>query len=137
MAFMATKTPAPEGASDSFEGSDCSPKAVEEVWVRYWAPILAEGGMARLKGELFDAYHLVNEARQVYRHATGGLCDDLCASAEGIIAMDGERVARLTEALTNRISTLEAELALLRSPQSDDLPPTRPLPHGDIPEKGL
>jgi len=92
-----------------------SPDLVEQVWVRYWAPILASGGISALKGELYDSFFLVNEARQVYRHATGGLCDDLTASAEGIIAMDEARVERLTQALRDRIGELEAQLRVLKA----------------------
>ena len=88
--------------------------AVEQVWVRYWAPLLSGGGLAALKGELFDAWHLVNEARKVYRHCTGGLCDDLTASADGIIAADGARVALLTDGLVRRVADLEAELRACR-----------------------
>lgn len=92
-----------------------APEEVERVWASYWAPLLQNGGIAVLKGELYDAWHLVNEARKVYRHATGGLCDDLAASAEGIIAMDEARVGRLVEALTARIEVLEAKLAARES----------------------
>jgi len=92
-----------------------SPDLVEQVWVRYWAPILASGGISALKGELYDSFFLVDQARQVYRHATGGLCDDLTASAEGIIAMDQARVERLTQALRDRIGELEAQLRVLKA----------------------
>ena len=98
-----------------FQALHASPDLVEQVWVRYWAPILASGGISALKGELYDSFFLVNEARQVYRHATGGLCDDLTASAEGIIAMDHARVERLTQALRDRIGELEAQLRVLKA----------------------
>ena len=71
---------------------------VERVWREYWLPLLrrADGrlNVGQLKGELYDAWHLVNEARAVYRHVTGGTCDDLTASAEGIIA-SAEHAVRL------------------------------------------
>jgi hypothetical protein len=71
---------------------------VERVWLSYWAPLLRDGGLARLKGELYDAWWLVGQVRQVYAWATGGLCSDPCASAAGIIA-EGERVrAELVQA---------------------------------------
>ena len=92
-----------------------TPEAIEEVWVRYWAPILSEGGITALKAELFEYHFLVDQARKVYRHATGGLCDDLCASAEGIIAMADSRVGDLTRVLRERIEELEAETASLRA----------------------
>ena len=98
------------------EIAPASPDDVERVWVGYWAPLLAEGGTGRLKGELYDAWFLVNQARQVYRHITGGLTDDLCASAEGIIAMADARVGDLTRSLQERIAELEAELRQVRDP---------------------
>ena len=72
---------------ETFEPHVPQREEVERVWREYWAPILKDGGIDRLKGELYDAWWLVNEARQVYHHATCGLSDDLTASAEGIIAI--------------------------------------------------
>lgn len=104
-----------DGAHPSLELHSPQQAEVERVWKTYWLPLLKEGGIPRLKGELYDAHFLVNEARQVYRHVTGGLCDDLCASAEGVIAMAEKRVERREQALRERIAELEAELKHLRS----------------------
>src|SRR5690606_39517010 len=64
---------------------------IERVWQTYWLPTLrGEDGkvsLERLKAELYDAYFLVDQARRVYHHVTGGLTDDLTASADGIIAL--------------------------------------------------
>ena len=121
---METLSQDQEDAGSPLQALSATQEEVEAVWVRYWAPILSEGGIGRLKGELYDAWHLVNEARKVYRHATGGLCDDLCASAEGIIAMDEARVGRLVEGLQGEVAALQAELEELRrahnlSPSAD------------------
>lgn len=88
---------------------------VERVWRDYWGPMVAEGGLPRLKGELYDAHHLVNEARKVYRHVTGGLTDDLAASGEGIIALADARVEDLTRALRDEVAALQAEVEELRT----------------------
>lgn len=85
---------------------------VEHVWRTYWLPIIAPEGrlsIERLKGELFDAYFLVDNARNVYHHVTGGTTDDLTASAEGIIAMAERQVERRLNRLREKITTLEAE----------------------------
>jgi hypothetical protein len=103
----------PEGAHPSFVLDVPSQEGVEEVWRTYWAPLVEDGGLARLKGELYDYFHLVTEARKVYRHVTGGLTDDLTASAEGIIALADNRVGELTEALRQRVTTLQAERDVL------------------------
>ena len=56
----------------------------EDLWRSYWLPLLTDNGkhppsLALIKGELFDAYQLVDRARAVYSHVTGGACDDLTA----------------------------------------------------------
>lgn len=89
----------PEYAAATFEAVAPTDTRVERVWREYWLPLLRDPvtgrlNVAQLKGELYDAWHLVNEARAVYRHVTGGLCDDLTASAEGIIA-SAEHAVRL------------------------------------------
>lgn len=107
----------PEGAHASLELRVGTEKAVERVWRAYWLPMLVHDGklvLERLKGELFDAWHLVNEARRVYHHVTGGVTDDLTASADGIIAMADRRFTEKTEELRNQIRDLEAENRVLR-----------------------
>ena len=81
------------------------PDDVERVWKEHWFPIVREGGMDALKRELFDYDFLVDQARVVYRHVTGGLCDDLCASADGIIA---EADRRLQEAIKDAFEEYHA-----------------------------
>jgi len=83
---------------------------VEAVWREYWAPLLRDGGIARLKGELYDAHFLVDQARKVYRHITGGVMDDLTASADGVIAMAERVTQQRMEKLQERVAELEAEL---------------------------
>lgn len=107
----------PEGAHRSLALRAPSPSEVERVFRSYWLPLLSEGGkisIERLKGELFDSWHLVNEARRVYRHVTGGVTDDLTASADGIIAMADRRQDERAEGFRNTIRDLEAENRLLR-----------------------
>jgi hypothetical protein len=82
-------------------------KAVERVFRAYWLPLLTEGGkisIEKLKGELYDAWFLVNEARRVYRHVTGGVTDDLTASADGIIAMAERQVDKRLQALREELT---------------------------------
>lgn len=100
----------PEGAHPSLALDTPTADEVERVWRTYWAPIVESGGLAALKGELYDYFRLVDNARQVYRHVTGGLTDDLCASSEGIIAMADRRVGQLTEDLRAEIGRLRALL---------------------------
>lgn len=103
-----------DGAHPSLEVHSPQQAEVERIWKTYWLPLLKEGGIARLKGELYDAYFLVNNAREVYRHITGGLCDDLCASADGVIAMAEKRIERREQKLKQRIVELRAEVKHLR-----------------------
>jgi hypothetical protein len=53
--------------------------------------------LAKLKGELYDAWWLVSEARKVYKHVTGGATDRV--------------IQRRTEALEVRIADLRARLS--------------------------
>jgi hypothetical protein len=62
------------------------PDPVEDLWRTYWLPLITDGGqhapsLLRIKGELFDAFHLIDRARAVYRHVTGGATDDLTLEA--------------------------------------------------------
>lgn len=81
---------------------------VQRVFSEYWMPLLTEGeskggfNLERLKGELYDAWFLVNEARLVYRHVTAGLTDDLTASAAGIISMSERKIRERIYAAVHR-----------------------------------
>lgn len=94
-----------DGAHESLEYRRGRPEDVERVWREFWFPALAKKGLRdgftfsieALKAELYDAYHLIMEAPKVYRHVTGGMCDDPCASAEGINAMADEKRAKAIE----------------------------------------
>lgn len=96
------KRPGPEFAHHSLVVDTPDRTAVERVFRAYWLPLLqnehGQISVEKLKGELYDAWHLVNEARKVYRHITGGVTDDLTASADGIIAMAERQVERRLEA---------------------------------------
>lgn len=110
--------PQPAHGSDephvSFVQHAPDPREVQRVFSTYWMPLLKGEGTAfnvdRLKGELYDAWFLVNEARKVYRHVTGNLTDDLTASAEGIIALAERHVARRIYTAVHRGEDLEAPL---------------------------
>ena len=104
----------PDGAHPSLTLDVPDQEEVERVWRTYWLPIVKEGGLPRLKGELYDFHRLVDNARAVYRHVTGGMTDDLCASSEGIIAMADRRVAQLTEELRAEVDALQKERDQLR-----------------------
>ena len=110
-------TMATEYPHDSLEQVQATPDAIEALWTSYWAPLLKEGGAGSVKAELFEYYHLVNAARLVYRHVTGGVTDDLCASGEGIIAMADARIGELTEALRHRIEVLEGRPSPPEAPE--------------------
>ena len=114
---MSDDTPAEHGQDDphvSFVQHAPDPREVQRVFSTYWFPLLkGEAGgfnFDRLKGELYDAWFLVNEARKVYRHVTGNLTDDLTASAEGIIALAERHVARRIYAAVHRGEDMEAPL---------------------------
>lgn len=131
----------PEGAHESFEYEPPSPEEVERVWRRVWLPAISEvvedgDGTRRrrfnlhaLKAELFDYNFLIDNARRVYRHITGGLCEDLTASAAGINAMADRKRGELLEDVQRllereqdrrveaeaRVRQLEGELERLRA----------------------
>lgn len=98
----------PEGAHESFEAWVPSPPEIEKVWLTRSLPSISdevedgEGkrrrrfSMEKLKAEMFDFAFLIDNAALVYRHITGGVTDNLQASAAGIIAMADRRVAELT-----------------------------------------
>jgi len=73
---------------------------VESVWRSYWLPLLTDGGahppiLDHIKAELFDAFLLVDRARAVYQHVTGGASDDLAAPASFICELADRRVERM------------------------------------------
>lgn len=114
-----------DGAHPSLELVAPSMGDVEQLWRTYWMPLLrGEDGsfsLEKLKGELWDAHFLVDQARKVYHHVTGNITDNLTASAEGIIALADHRVAVLTETLRlaleherDRADAAVAELTRLR-----------------------
>lgn len=104
----------PDEPHMSFTEHVPSPREVQRVWATYWMPLLRdEGGTfnyERLKGELYDAWFLVNEARKVYRHITGGLMDDLTAASEGVISMAERAIQRRIYAAVHKGESLEAPL---------------------------
>jgi hypothetical protein len=104
----------PEHAHASFEPHGADGAEIDRVWQTYWRELLVlpDGSLnkAALRAELYDAWWLVNEARRVYRHVTGGLCDDLTASADGIIACADRREAERVELLKERLRDREAML---------------------------
>lgn len=109
--------PREDGAHESFQAPLPTAEAIDRIWLDYWVPLLRgeDGAMSleRLKAELYDAYHLVTEARKVYRHVTGGLTDDLTASAEGIIAISDQRVADLVAGLRSELERAQTAGQLL------------------------
>ena len=71
----------------------------EDLWRSYWLPLLTDQGthppsLDRIKGELYDAYQLVDRARAVYHHVTGGACDDLTAPPELVCELADRRAER-------------------------------------------
>ena len=104
----------PDDAHATFVTHSPDPREVQGVFATYWMPLLkGEGGgfsMAKLKGELYDAWFLVNEARKVYRHVTGGLHDDLTASAEGVIELAERAVQRRIYAAVHKGEDMEAPI---------------------------
>ena len=76
-----------------------SDEEVERLWKTYWLPKLMKGSegvddatavsmgiFAEMKAILYEYYWLVQNARKVYKHVTGGITEDLTVSHEGIIA---------------------------------------------------
>lgn len=120
------KDPRRDGAHESFRLYLPEPGEIERVWQDYWVPTLrGEDGkvsLERLKAELFDAYFLVDQARRVYHHVTGGLTDDLTASSDGIIALADKRVEDLTRGLREALEEAkgEARLWLIRFEKARD-----------------
>lgn len=104
-----------DGAHPSLRLDTPTQADVERVWAEYWAPMFREGGLPQIKGEMYDYWHLVNEARKVYRHVTGGMTDTLTASGEGIIALADRRVDDLTQGLRDQIARLEGQVTALRA----------------------
>ncbi len=104
----------PDDPHVSFVQHAADPREVQRVFTTYWMPLLkAEAGgfnLELLKGELYDAWFLVNEARLVYRHVTGGLTDDLTASAKGIIALADRQMQRRIYAAVHKGEDMEAPL---------------------------
>lgn len=104
----------PDDPHVSFVQHAPDPREVQRVFSSYWMPLLkAKAGgfnLELLKGELYDAWFLVNESRKVYRHVTGGLTDDLTASAEGIIELADRQIQRRIYAAVHRGEDLEAPL---------------------------
>ena len=99
--------PGPEFAHRSLVIDTPDRSAVERVWRAYWMPLLMEGGtisLEKLKGELYDSWFLVDNARRVYRHVTGGVTDDLTASADGIIAMAERQTEKRLDALREKLT---------------------------------
>jgi hypothetical protein len=84
---------------------DPTPAMIEECWRVFWLPLIRDEdgrvSMAKLKGELFDARHLVMTAPKVYRLVTGGLTDNPCASYKGIAAAFQKHVARACDIAVN------------------------------------
>lgn len=108
----------PEFADASFHVAERNVEAIERVWRTVWIPLIAPKGqliLEALKGELYDAAFLVDNARKVYRAVTGGLCSDLTASAEGVIALYQKHVGTLTQHLRERIDELESTNTQLRA----------------------
>jgi hypothetical protein len=124
----------PEYAHATFEPMVADGLKIEVVWREYWRGLFMLSGpgdehlagakldaalimlekrgllnLAALKAELYDAYFLVDNARKVYRHVTGGLTDDLTASAEGVIAMADRRVWRLIEQSGGSLAAMRTE----------------------------
>ena len=90
-----------DGADDSLELHRPAPAEIERIWRTFWLPAITTNRRfdpAKLKAELYDAHHLIMEAPKVYRHVTGGMCDDPCASAEGINAMADKRIGAAFDA---------------------------------------
>jgi hypothetical protein len=89
-------------------------REIQRVWSTYWMPLLKnEDGAFNtelLKGELYDSWFLVNEARRVYHHITGGLMDDLTSSAEGVLALAERKVAQRIYAAVHRGEDMEAPI---------------------------
>lgn len=107
----------PEHAHESLVIDAPSKDQVERLWRAYWMPLLMVDGrisMPKLKGELYDAYFLVDNARRVYHHVTAGATDRLTASAEGIIAMAERVVERRVENLEVQVADLKAQLERAR-----------------------
>jgi hypothetical protein len=107
-----------EAAHTSLDVDLPDEEKIERNWRAYWLPLLLDASgkisLRKLKGELYDAFHLVNESRKVYRHVTGGVTDDLTASAEGIIAMADRQVERRLDELRGEIVGLRADLTEAR-----------------------
>lgn len=107
------RDPHRDGAHESFRLHTPAEDEIERVWQTYWLPTLrGEDGkvsLERLKAELYDAYFLVDQARRVYHHVTGGLTDDLTASADGIIALADRRIEDLTRGLREALEDAKGE----------------------------
>lgn len=105
--------PRRDGAHESFRLHAPAEDEIERVWQTYWLPTLrGEDGkvsLERLKAELYDACFLVDQARRVYHHVTGGLTDDLTASADGIIALADRRIEDLTRGLREALEDAKGE----------------------------
>lgn len=120
------RDPHRDGAHESFRLHAPAEDEIERVWRNYWLPTLrGEDGkvsLERLKAELYDAYYLVDQARRVYHHVTGGLTDDLTASADGIIALADRRIEDLTRGLREALEDAqgEARLWLIRCEKARD-----------------
>ena len=105
----------PEGAHKTLALHAPNALQVDRIWRTYWLPLFTSDGATKLnletlKGELYDSWWLVNEARKVYGHITGGVSTDLTASAEGIIALSDRQIERTVHRLEERVRELEAEL---------------------------
>ena len=139
----------PDWSHASFQLLSSNEDEIERVWREYWRPLFclvdpddAETNAAAearceaalrvmqrymnvqaMKAELYDAYVLVDRARAVYRAATGGLCDDLAASPEGIVTLLHHRITRHAEVWRDRAADAEARVremeTLLRRRDSD------------------
>lgn len=97
-----------DGAHESYAPGRASIEDIERVWREFWLPALRSNGsfdIDKLKAELYDAHHLIMEAPKIYRWATGGMCDDPCASAEGIIAMAEKKRADAVKVATDPVYT--------------------------------
>lgn len=131
----------PDWSHASFQIVTATQDEIDRVWREYWRPLFclldhedpdlnaeAEArceaalrvmqrymNVQAMKAELYDAYMLVDRARAVYRAATGGLCDDLTASPDGIVLLLNHRITKNAEVWRERAVSAEARVRELES----------------------